>query len=50
MVLNDAKIHFFYPLVQGESKLISIFMIIQENIRYHRKITAKIKGVKLQDH
>ena len=46
----DAKTHSFYPLVHRESNLILIFMIIKENIRNHRKIAEKIKGVYLHSN
>ena len=42
--LIDAKTHSFYPLVQHESNLISILMIIEEKIRKLKKIAEKIKG------
>ena len=41
----DAKINSFYPLVQRQSNLILIFMIIKENIRNHRKITENAVDV-----
>ena len=41
---SDAKTHSIYPFVKSESNLILIFMIIKENIRYHRKITVKLWG------
>ena len=34
----------YIPLVQRESNLNLIFMIIKENIRNHRKLTEKLRG------
>ena len=39
----DAKTHSCHPLVQRESHIKLIFMIIKENIRNHRKIAEKLK-------
>ena len=40
----DTETHSFYPLVQRESNLILIFMIIKENMGNHRKFAEKLMG------